>query len=83
MIDLVLVAVVSSSSPVPGFRSLPPPPPSPPVESVVLASASSPAPAPVVTPTSPPSPQAQQQEPPRESWADKMWKRYTQNKGGH
>jgi hypothetical protein len=46
----------------------------------VLASAS---PAPVVTPTPSPSPpQAQQQEPPRESWAEKMWKRYTQNKGG-
>jgi hypothetical protein len=46
----------------------------------VLASAS---PAPVVTPTpSPAPPQAQQQEPTKESWAEKMWKRYTQNKGG-
>jgi hypothetical protein len=78
MIELVLVAVFSSSSPVPGFRSLPPPPP-PPVESVVLVSGSSPAP--VVTPPSP-APQPQPQEPIKESWAEKMWKRYTQNKGG-
>lgn len=78
MIDLVLAfPVFSSSSPVPGSRPLSPPP----VESVVLASAS---PAPVVTPTpSPKPPQAQQQEPPKESWAEKMWKRYIQNKGGH
>jgi hypothetical protein len=81
MIDLVLaVAVFSGFSPVPGSRPLPPPPPPPPVESVVLASAS---PAPVVTSTpSPAPPQAQQQEPTKESWAEKMWKRYTQNKGG-
>ncbi len=80
MIDLVLAAVFSSSSPVPGSRPLPPPPSSPPVESFLLASAS---PAPVVTPTpSPAPPQAQKQEPTKESWAEKMWKRYTQNKGG-
>ncbi len=81
MIDLVLaVAVFSGFSPVPSVDPLPPPPSPPPVESVVLASAS---PAPVVTPTPSPSPpQAQKQEPPRESWAEKMWKRYTQNKGG-
>ena len=78
MIDLVLaVSAFSGFSPVPGAGSLPPPPPPPPVESVVLASA------PVVTPTpSPAPPQAQQQEPTKESWAEKMWKRYTQNKGG-
>jgi hypothetical protein len=47
----------------------------------VLASAS---PAPVVTPTpSPAPPQAQKQEPIKESWAEKMWKRYTQNKGAN
>jgi hypothetical protein len=36
-----------------------------------------------VTPPPPPPPQTQQQEPPKESWADKMWKRYTQNKGAN
>jgi len=80
MIELLLaVSVFSGFSPVPA-GPLPPPPPPPPVESVVLAAAS---PVPVVTPTpSPASPQAQQQEPTKESWAEKMWKRYTQNKGG-
>jgi hypothetical protein len=36
----------------------------------------------VVTPTPSPTPQPQQQGPTKESWAEKMWKRYTQNKGG-
>ncbi len=82
MIDLVLaVAVFSDLSPVPGASPLPPPPLLPPVESVFLVPASSPSPSPVVTPT-PSPPQAQQQEPPRETWADKMWRRYNQNKGG-
>jgi hypothetical protein len=84
MIDLVLaVAVFSDLSPVPSAGPLPPPPLAPPVESVFLVASSSPSPVPVVTPTPSPSPQAQQQEPPKESWADKMWKRYMQNKGGN
>ena len=83
MIDLVLVAVFSGSSPVFGAGSFPPSPPPPPVQTVDLISASPPAPAPVVSSTPAPKPQAQQQEPPQESWAEKMWKRYNQNKGGH
>jgi hypothetical protein len=83
MIDLVLaVAVFSGFSPVPGVDSLPPPPPPPPVESSVVLASASPAPPPVVTPTPSSPPQAQKQEPTKESWAEKMWKRYTQNKGG-
>jgi hypothetical protein len=79
--DLIFAAVFSGSSSVLG-TPFPPPPPPPPVESVVLASGSTPAP--VVTPTpSPAPPQAQQQEPTKESWAEKMWKRYTQNKGAN
>jgi hypothetical protein len=35
-----------------------------------------------LTPTPPPTPQPQQQEPPKESWVDKIWKRYNERKGG-
>jgi len=78
MIALVLAAVVSA--PVPGVASFPPPPPPPPIENLVLSSA---APSPVSSPAptfTPATPQPQQQDPPKESWADKFWKRYNENK---
>jgi hypothetical protein len=54
---------------------------------LVLASAApsaSPSPAPVYTPPTPQAtPQPQQHEPTVESWADKSWRRYNENKRGN
>jgi hypothetical protein len=76
MIELILLTSIATT-PLPLPNSV-----ITPVSSPVTAPSPKPTftPTPVVTPT-PAPPQAQQQEPPKESWAEKMWKRYTQNKG--
>jgi len=80
MIDVLLAAAVfSGSSPVPG-SGFPPPPPPPPVEFIALSSPISPAPTATPRSFTPQQPQQPQQEEQRESWADKFWKRYTENK---
>jgi len=61
---------VTASSPKPTFTPVPAPSRS--------GSGSQPV---TIDQTPPPPPQPQQQEQPKESWADKMWRRYNENKG--
>jgi len=77
MIELILLTSIATT-PLPLLNSV-----ITPVSPLVTAPSPKPTstPAPVVTPTpSPVPPQAGQQEPTKESWAEKMWKRYTENK---
>ena len=94
MIELVFMASVASSSfdepsplsaidsvvliaSAPSSPSIPPPPPVPSTPAPVSGSGSQPV---YPSPQQQPRFQPQQQQP-KQSWADKMWRRYNENKG--
>lgn len=94
---VLMASVASSSLWEPSFPPSPPPPPIDSIVLIASVAGSSSAPSPPPVSSTPASgsgsgsqpvtvqqktpPFQPQQEQPKESWADKMWRRYNENKG--